>query len=161
VFPAAQGYADQFAAAEDLFLGPIHGDYDGTNILVGDDFEITSVIDFEYFEVDGVPLVDLMKLVVETALYLSDDYTEATNRAFFRDCTFSRAVGRCVSMYCTALDIDEERLVRLLPLYPALRLGASPTQDHTLWGLRFYRHLYDTLSLNDAIVWSPTDGRPE
>ncbi|WP_224447679.1 aminoglycoside phosphotransferase family protein [Haloprofundus salilacus] len=159
VLPEAKAYARRYVDADDLFLGPVHGDYDGTNILLGPKLEVTSVIDFEYFRVDGVPLVDLLKLVVETGLYVFGSYTEATNRAFFRDCDFSRTVGRCVSAYCSNLGIDEERFVRVLPLYPALRLGPTPKRDHTPWNLRFYRHLYDALSLTDAIVWSEASGR--
>ncbi|WP_224270046.1 hypothetical protein [Haloprofundus salinisoli] len=155
--PDAAAYVDRFVDSEQFFLGPTHGDYDGTNILVGADLDVRSVIDFEYFRTDGVPLVDFLKLVVETALYVFDSYTQATNRAFFRDCPFSRAVGRCVSTYCSGLGIDERRFVDVLPLYPALRLGPTPRADHTTWNLRFYRHLYDTLSLTDAIVWAPSE----
>ncbi|KTG11007.1 hypothetical protein AUR64_07520 [Haloprofundus marisrubri] len=153
--PGSDAYVEHFATDDQFFLGPTHGDYDGTNILVGSNLDVRSVIDFEYFQTDGVPLVDLLKLIIETALYVFDSYTEATNRAFFRDCRFSRAVGRCVSTYCSGVGIDERRFVDVLPLYPALRLGPTPRADHTPWNLRFYRHLYDTLSLTDAIVWAP------
>ncbi|QCJ47412.1 MULTISPECIES: hypothetical protein [Haloprofundus] len=157
--PSAGAYVDRFADCEQFFLGPTHGDYDGTNILLDADLGVRSVIDFEYFRTDGVPLVDFLKLVVETALYAFESYAEATNRAFFRDCPFSRAVGRCVSTYCAGLGIDERRFVDVLPLYPALRLGPTPRADHTPWNLRFYRHLYDTLSLSDAIVWAPSESK--
>lgn len=118
----------RFASSDDLFLGPTHGDFDGTNVLV-DDGEIRGVLDFEYFDTAGVPLTDFAKLAVETGRHVFGDFGTALDRAFFRDCRFSRAVAANLTRYCDRLGMDRTDATACLGLYPALRLGTDPEDD--------------------------------
>jgi aminoglycoside phosphotransferase (APT) family kinase protein/SAM-dependent methyltransferase len=46
-----------------LPLGWHHGDYDFANLLYGEDDRVTGILDFEVFEPEGLPLVDLLVLL--------------------------------------------------------------------------------------------------
>lgn len=142
----------RFIDADDLFLGPTHGDFDGTNILLDDEYAVTGVIDFEYFTLDGVPLVDLMKLVLQTGRHIFGDLEAAVEGAFFRNCRFSRSVGAVVDEYCARLDVDRSDLLAALPMYPLLRLGPTPETDHSDKQRSAYRSMHRRL-VEEPFVW--------
>lgn len=142
---------ERFAASESLFLGPTHGDFDGTNVFVDDD-SVCGVIDFEYFEMEGIPLVDFVKLALQTARHVSDDFETALCRAFFRDCALSRAVARHLTTYCNRLGIDRDDATLCLALYPLLRLGTNPDGDLSSEVRAQYQRMERRLT-DETVVW--------
>jgi ubiquinone/menaquinone biosynthesis C-methylase UbiE len=83
----------------------IHGDLSPHNVLCGS--EGTTIIDWEFSEIDGLPLIDLIDFLLYCQYQESRDYEEAWHKVFVGDDREE------INEYCGQLDIP-------LTLIPAL-----------------------------------------
>lgn len=96
--------------------GPAHGDFLLTNILVQDG-RLASVIDFENFSMEGVPIADFIGLLVGTGTAFLGQRDAAIDEIFLGRTWLPAAIRDEVHYYCEAFDLTVESLTSVLPLY--------------------------------------------
>ncbi|MDI6704427.1 MAG: phosphotransferase [bacterium] len=102
-----------------LPLVPIHGDFTPNQILINRDN--LCVIDWEFFQRDGLPFFDLINFLVSYG-FLSNELSKK-NRYWFEDRMKEHLV-----QYCSELNIDEQFLKIFLPLFLINKINLKYSQ---------------------------------
>jgi hypothetical protein len=113
---------------EQLPLASVQGDLWTRNLLLTDDQQI-SVIDWEAFESEGLPLDDALMFIVSYALSFQwqfgrwEDPGDAFLRMFFSSDAPGSIAVRHLNQFCTGIGIDPHLLRVLMPLFLLRRVG--------------------------------------
>lgn len=105
-----------FADHSGFVVGPAHGDFLLTNLLV-ERGRLSTVIDFESYRPDGIPFSDVVGLLVGTATAFLGHTQGAIDRLFLDDDWIGRLARHELSRYGTAFGIEIDELVTALPVY--------------------------------------------
>lgn len=132
-----------FADHPGFAVGPAHGDFLLTNLLVRDG-RLASVIDFENYRADGLPFADVVGLVVSTGTTFLGHTQAAIEAIFSSDTWIGRLARREVIRYGSACGVDLPDIVTALPIYSDRSIELARQ-----WGLNvqltFHRRLREFL----------------
>lgn len=129
----------RFAEHPGFAVGPAHGDFLLTNLLV-DDGRLTSVIDFESYRADGLPFTDLVGLLVATGTTFMGHTEAAIESILLSDSWIHRLARQEFARYGDASGLGIDDIVSALPVYSDRSLEIAQR-----WGLTvqtdFHRRL--------------------
>ncbi len=128
-----------FASSEHQFLGPAHGDLVPANMLMDGD-KITTVVDFENFQVASFPLADFVGLIVSIATEVFGRGNEMVDATFRTTTWFSQEVARQTAQLCRLIGCELEEFVDMLPLYTDRAMSVA-----TRWGMQAELDLHESL----------------
>lgn len=101
---------------ESRFLAPSHGDLVLSNVLIKDS-RVSGVLDFENFDMAGVPAVDFLGILVSTGTTIFGLNEEMIEKSFFERNPFSVELLRCIQLFCRHFQRDVRAFLGLTPLY--------------------------------------------
>ncbi|MFE9499905.1 phosphotransferase [Streptomyces collinus] len=127
---------------EKTHVGPAHGDMGPWNLRVDDHGRI-GLIDWEDFRPVGLPALDVLNLVLTTALLAFPDYQEhgwdwLYERVFHSRNAFRSAAGHALERYAMSTGTDKTTILGLVPLFCRAMIQRIEDQGRTADHL-FYR----------------------
>jgi len=112
------GYAGIFIKDASFFLAPTHGELLPPNILVDHKrYRVECILDFENFRMDGLPIADLMGLIVSIGTLLYGTNETAIDSMFLRKSWFLNLCSENVKKFCHEFSIDIQAFREVMPLY--------------------------------------------
>ncbi|MGW1615821.1 hypothetical protein ACWCQZ_41520 [Streptomyces sp. NPDC002285] len=127
---------------ERAHVGPAHGDMGPWNLRV-DDHSRIGLIDWEDFRAAGLPALDVLNLVLTTALLAFPDYQEhgydwLYERVFHARNAFRSAAGYALHRYATSTGTNTAAILGLIPLFCRAMIQRIEDQgrsaDHLFYG---------------------------
>jgi hypothetical protein len=137
----------QFVEDDDCFVGPMHGDFSPGNILLGDRNQLTGVIDFEWFTPRGLPLFDLVHLIVEAGVVLYDTPEKTAEQTFGSQTAFTDHIETTVDRFRKRHALSASTIRRAVHLYPAIQRGHGHETDGAT------EHLLTAIEESSDIIW--------
>lgn len=111
-------YARVFIDDSRFFLAPTHGELLPSNILIDQRRQqVNAILDFENFRMDGLPIADLLGLIISTGNLLFGLNEMAINRTFLRKGWFLNLCSDCIKKFCLEFSIDMRTFKEVMPLY--------------------------------------------
>jgi len=115
---ALTDYAKLFVNDSTFFLAPTHGELLPANILLDKGSRrVTSVVDFENFSMAGLPIADLIGLIMGTGVSLFGCNETTLDKRLLQDGWFLNLCCDCIRKFCSAFSIDMEAFKEVMPLY--------------------------------------------
>lgn len=113
-FDIAPPYINDIVSNDHIFFGPTHSDYLPQNILIRSN-KITGVIDFEQFEMNGIPIADLVGIFVSIATE-KYGYTDKAIQYIFSD-RIMKMIDGAFNKFSKAFGIPKEEIAQVVPIY--------------------------------------------
>jgi hypothetical protein len=148
-------YARIFIEDSRFFLAPTHGELLPSNILIDHRNEqVGTILDFENFEMHGLPIADLLGLIVNTGVLLFGLNEMGTNRTFLRKGWFLNVCSGCIKKFCLEFSIDIETFKEVMPLYSDRAIQLCQKWNMRVELLRFHQRLRTFLieKKNDILI---------
>ena len=147
-------YVKKWLKEKEFFAAPTHGDLIVSNIFVGEDGQVTGVLDFENFTINGFPIANLMDIIVSTGTTLFGYTQNMINKTFFESNWVAEEFKKCVKYFSEACEFETKDLIQVLPIYSDRAIYYSKK-----WGgeklFRFHALLKRTLiERRDEIIWA-------
>ncbi len=149
-------WIEVFVESNAQFTGPAHGDLVPANILL-ENGEVRTVVDFENFEMAGLPIADFIGLIMSTATKIFGR-RDAVEAAFGQSTWFSSEVGLQVARYCSMVGCGLDEFIALLPLYSDRAVAISEQ-----WGMEQEMAFHEAARqffIDEAVRITATLSRP-
>lgn len=143
---ALADYARVFIDDSAFFVAPTHGELLPSNILVDQRIQrVRSILDFECFRMDGLPISDLIGLIISSGILLFGLNERAINNTFFRKGWFRNLCANCLRKFCRDFSIDIQAFNEVIPLYSdrAIQLCHKWNMEGQL--LQFHKRMREIL----------------
>ena len=114
------------ATSTPSFSVPVHGDFTTENVFVRND-RVTSVIDWEYSEIAGLPHVDAAFLLLDTLRRVTGSPSKAARVIRDHRPPYGTVARTALRQYCENVGIEPDAVCRLLalPYVRRLRVDAA------------------------------------
>ena len=111
-------YPKLFIEDTHFFLAPTHGELLPPNILIDQrNGQLRAILDFENFGTHGLPIADLLGLIVSTGGLLFGLDEVGMNCTFLGKGWFVNVCSDCIRKFCREFSIDISAFREVMPLY--------------------------------------------
>lgn len=152
---ALPNYARVFIENSSFFVAPTHGELLPANILIDQRRQqVRCILDFENFRMDGLPIADLMGLIISSGTLVFSRNETAIDSMFLQKGWFLSLCSDCIKKFCREFSVDTQAFKEVMPLYSDRAIGLCLKWNKKGKSLQFHQRLKRILigKKNDILI---------